>query len=173
MTIAETERLLIRELDAEADAEFVLELLNTPAFLHYIGDRGVRSVEQARTFIDERYRASYRDHGYGLYLVALRNGDGASGQPIGICGFVKRDHLEHPDIGFAFLPEFEGRGFGFESADAMLSFGRESLGFQKVLAITSQDNDSSGKLLIKLGFAFTKNITTPEGEVLKLYEITL
>ena len=173
MIVAKTDRLLIRELDAEADAEFVHELLNTPAFLHYIGDRGVRSVEQARAFVEDRYRASYREHGYGLYLVALRNGEADRGQALGLCGFVKRDHLEHPDIGFAFLPEFERRGFGFESADAMLKLGRESLGFQKILAITSQDNDSSGKLLIKLGFAFTKNITSPEGEVIKLYEITL
>lgn len=169
MQILETERLMIRELDSALDAEFIFELLNTPKFIKYIGDRGVRSVEQAREFIENRYRASYREHGYGLYTV-VRKDDATA---VGICGFVKRNYFEHADIGFAFLPNFERLGFGFESADAMLRYGRESLGFQRIFAITSQDNDVSGKLLTKLGFSFSKIFKTPEGEQLKLYEIAL
>jgi RimJ/RimL family protein N-acetyltransferase len=167
--ILETERLSLRELDSAIDAEFIFELLNTPKFIKYIGDRGVRSVEQARDFIDNRYRASYRDHGYGLYAVDSK----VDTQTVGICGFVKRDYLEHVDIGFAFLPQFERLGFGFESAMTMLSYGRESLGFERVFAITSQDNDVSGKLLTKLGFSFNGIFTTPDGEELRLYEIQL
>lgn len=166
MTILETERLVIRELDSAIDAEFIFELLNAPKFLKYIGDRGVRSVEQARDFIDGRYRQSYREHGYGLYTVELK----AEQKSVGICGFVKRDTLSDPDLGFALLPEFEVKGYGFESATAVLQFGGDTLGFSRVLAITSQDNDVSVKLLEKLGFRFDRIFTTPDGEDLKLFE---
>ena len=166
MIILETERLLIRELDAARDAEFVFELLNTPKFIKYIGDRGVRSVEQARDFIENRYRQSYKDHGFGLYAVDVK----ADSIQVGICGFVKRDTLPEPDLGFAFLPQFEGRGFGFESADAVLRYGRIDLGITTVLAITSPDNEISGKLLEKLGFRFERLIEMPDGEVLRLYQ---
>lgn len=166
MILLETERLVVRELDSALDAEFIFALLNSPKFVKYIGDRGVRSVEEAAAFIEDRYKQSYRDHGFGLCTVALAE----SNVQIGICGFVKRDHFEHADIGFAFLPEFEGRGYGFESADSMLQYGRETLGFTHVLAITSQDNDVSGKLLTKLGFVFGGIYETPDGERLKLFE---
>lgn len=169
MTVVETDRLFLRELDSATHAEFIFELLNTPKFIKYIGDRGVRSVEQARDFIDDRYRASYRDHGYGLYAVEQKTDATA----VGICGFVRRDYLEHADIGFAFLPQFERQGYGFESAAAMLRYGKESLKFNRVFAITSQDNDVSGKLLSKLGFKFNGIFTTPDGEKLKLYEIQI
>jgi len=169
VNLPETERLVIRELDSAIDAEFIFELLNTPKFIRYIGDRGVRSVKEAAAFVEDRYRASYREHGFGLYAVNLKTGNA----PIGMCGFVKRDHLEYPDLGFAFLPEFEGKGYGFESADAMLRYGRDILGFKRVLAITSQDNDVSGKLLTKLGFAFGGICKTPDGEQLKLFEMDL
>ena len=167
MKIIETDRLLIRELDAETDADFVCRLLNSEKFIKYIGDRNVRSAGDAHDFIRDRYRKSYEDHGYGLYCVELKDGD--TGLQVGICGFVRRDTLPGPDIGFAFLPEFEGKGLGFESADAMMNYGRETLGFTEVLAITTLDNDASGKLLEKIGFAFDKTIDTPEGETLRLF----
>lgn len=165
--IIETERLLIRELDAETDADFVCRLLNSEKFIKYIGDRNVRSVDDSLKFIRDRYRKSYEDHGYGLYCVELKGGD--AGTQVGICGFVRRDTLPGPDIGFAFLPEFEGKGYGFESAEAMMSYGRETLGFSEVLAITTLDNDASGRLLEKIGFTFEKMIETPEGETLRLF----
>ena len=163
--ILETERLIIREI-TEDDAEFVLDLLNQPSFLKYIGDRGVRDAEQSRAFIESRYRQSYRDHGYGLYAVELKT----DGTPIGMCGFVRRDSLPGPDIGFAFLPQYERKGYGFESASAMMNHGREVLGFTQVLAITSQDNDASGRLLEKIGLRFDSLIEMPpDNEVLKLF----
>ncbi|HEY2846196.1 MAG TPA: GNAT family N-acetyltransferase [Pyrinomonadaceae bacterium] len=162
--IVETERLVIREI-IEDDAAFMLDLLNTPSFIKYIGDRGVRSVDDARTFIETRYRQSYRDHGYGLFAVDLRT----DGTPVGMCGFVRRDSLPGPDIGFAFLAEHERKGYGFESAAAVMKYGRDTLGFSELYAITSLDNDTSGRLLTKLGFEFSKLIETPEGETIKLY----
>ncbi len=176
MKILETERLNLREIDSAIDAEFIFELLNTPKFLKYIGDRGVRSIEQAREFIDNRYWQSYRENGYGLYLVELRGSlEAMSGTlpggpvSIGMCGFVKRDYFKFADVGFAFLPEYEGQGYGFESATAVLEYGRKKLGFAKVLAITSQDNDVSVNLLQKLGFKFDRIFTTPDGEELNLF----
>ena len=158
-----TERLTLREVTHD-DAAFILELLNTPKFIKYIGDRGARSIDDALRYIDERYLASYRDNGYGLYGVV----ENASGKLIGACGFVRRDALPGPDIGFSFLPEFEGKGYGFESATAVMKYGREVLGFDKVLAITSLDNDASEKLLTKLGFTFDETIDL-NGESLKLF----
>lgn len=169
MQILETERLTIRELDSTSDAEFIFELLNTPKFIKYIGDRGVRSCEEARDFIENRYRQSYRDHGYGLYAVEQKSNTTV----VGICGFVKREYFEYADLGFAILPQFERCGFGFESAEAMLRYGRDVLGFDRVGAITSPDNEVSGKLLAKVGFGFSNLFTTPEGEQLKLYEIQI
>jgi [ribosomal protein S5]-alanine N-acetyltransferase len=181
--LLETERLTLREMDSAIDAEFIFELLNTPKFIKYIGDREVRSVQQAVVFIEDRYRQSYRDHGFGLYVVELHNSAFVedtlptgrvsalyTGMPIGVCGFVRRESLPGPDIGFAFLPEFEGKGYGFESAAAVMQYGRDVLGFSRVLAITSLDNDVSGKLLEKLGFTFNRIFTNPDGEDLKLFE---
>ncbi len=181
MRLIETERLLIRELDSAEDADFIFALLKSPKFIEFIGDRGVRSAEQASEFIENRYRRSYRDHGFGLYAVKLK-GDRLDNKtfpdgnvynvPIGLCGFVRRDTLDAPDLGFALLPEFERRGYGFESARAMLDHGRDTLGFESVLAITSLDNDASGRLLEKLGFVFGGIIPMPDGNV-KLYRIDL
>jgi RimJ/RimL family protein N-acetyltransferase len=172
--ILETDRLCIREIETAADAEFTLRLLNTPKFIKYIGDRKVRSIDEARVFIRDRYRKSYEIHGYGLYVVDLKpDGDSTVGEQTGICGFVRRDSLPAPDLGFAFLPEHEGKGYGFESADALLKYGRETLKFEEVLAITTVDNEVSGNLLEKLGFAFEKQTETPEGEILNLYRIDL
>jgi RimJ/RimL family protein N-acetyltransferase len=166
MVILETERLTLRELDSAIDAEFIFELLNSPKFLKYIGDRGVRSIEQAQDFIENRYKQSYREHGFGLYMVELKD----DRRSIGMCGFVRRDSLPEPDLGFAFLPDFEGKGCGFESSAALLRYGSEKFGFKRILAITSQDNDVSVKLLEKLGFRFARIFTTPDGEDLNLFE---
>ena len=164
-TICRTERLIIREMDSALDAEFIFELLNSEGFLKYIGDRGIRSVEDARNFIETRYRQSYRDHGYGLYTVELNQ----NGMPVGICGFVRRDTLPGADIGFAFLPEHERNGYGFESASAMMLHGAEKLGFDEVFAITTLDNAASIKLLEKLGFSLLNIIDSLEGERLNLF----
>jgi len=164
MNVLETERLTLRKLDSALDAEFIFELLNTPKFVRYIGDRGVRSADEASDFIEDRYRQSYRDHGYGLYVVELKTDN----TPVGLCGFVRRESLDSPDIGFAFLPGHEGKGYGFESASGMMQYGRETLGFTTVLAITSLDNDASARLLKKLEFTFDEIIDSG-GEKLKLF----
>lgn len=160
--IIETERLLIREITAD-DAPFVLELINTPKFHKYIGDRGVRTVEKAGPYVEEKFLKNYRGLGYGLYAVCLKDGTA-----IGNCGFVRRDTLPGPDIGFAFLPEYEGKGYAFESASAVMKYGRETLGFDRVLAITTLDNDASIRLLERLGFVFEKIIDSA-GEKLMLF----
>ena len=164
MKILETERLILRELRTADDAEFVYELLNTPKFIKYIGDRGVRSSDEAAGFIENRYRLSYLNNGFGLYVVEQKSDNVA----VGLCGFVKRNTLPGPDIGFAFLPKFEGLGYGFESAEAMMKYGRDTLGFTRVLAITSLDNAASGRLLKKLGFTFEQLIENGV-ETLKLF----
>ena len=165
--IAATSRLALREMDSAVDAEFIFRLLNTPKFLKYIGDRGIRSADEAVEFIENRYRQSYRDHGFGLYTVELIS----NRAQIGICGFVRRDTLPEADIGFAFLPEFEGNGYGREAAAATLKFGREKLGLTRILAITSPDNDASVRLIEKLGFTFERLIENG-GETVKLFAST-
>ncbi len=186
MKILETERLILREI-VESDDEFMLNLLNQPSFIKYIGDRNVQDLEQARDFIESRYRKSYADHGFGLYAVELKREfdtlaharvsafddeqdskqkisnpeSQIPNQVIGICGFVRRDTLPDADIGFAFLPQFEGKGYALESAKAVMKYGAEKLNLKRVLAITTQNNESSGRLLEKLGFKFEGLITQP------------
>lgn len=165
MKILETERLILREI-VEADGEFVFELLNQPSFIKYIGNRNVHSVKDARVFIENRYRQSYREHGFGLYAVELKE----NSVPIGICGFVKRETLPEADIGFAFLPQFERKGYAFESAAAVMKYGRDVLKIGRVLAITTINNESSIRLLEKLDFRFERLIKQPPSdEELKLF----
>jgi RimJ/RimL family protein N-acetyltransferase len=147
MIILETERLLIRHLSAD-DAEFIIELLNQPSFIQYIGDKGVRNLDDARRYIADGPARSHELNGFGLNLVQLK----ASGTPIGICGVLKRDTLPDPDIGFAFLPAHWNQGYAFESAAAVMTHARETLGLRRILAITSPDNEASEKLLVKIGF---------------------
>ncbi len=163
MKILETERLNLREI-VESDAAFMLDLLNQPSFIENIGDRNVRTVEEARDFIENRYRLSYRVNGYGLWAVELKE----TGETIGICGFVKRDTLPDADIGFAFLPQFEGKGYAVESAVGTMKYGAETLNFERVLAITTQHNEKSGRLLEKLGFKYERLIDINDEE-LKLF----
>lgn len=145
----ETERLRLSRLTLD-DAPFILELLNSPGFLRFVGDRGVRTLEAARRYLAEGPLASYARHGFGLYRVALR-GDGA---PIGICGILKRDTLDDADLGFALLPAFEGRGYASEAAAATLVHGQEDLGLKRLAAITDPDNAGSIRVLERAGFRF-------------------
>ena len=143
----ETERLALRRLSLE-DADFILELLNEPSFLEHIGDRGVRTVEDALQYIRTGPMASYERFGFGLYLVESRNGR----EPLGICGLLKRKALKDVDLGFAFLPRFWSRGYAFESASAVLDHARTVLGLERIVAIVSPGNAASVGLLEKLGF---------------------
>lgn len=164
MTIAETGRLLIRRFN-EADAPFVLRLLNTAGWLRFIGERGVETMADARRYIIEKFAGSYATHGYGMYLVQVKE----TGVPIGMCGLVKRDSLEHADLGYAFLPEYGGKGYAFEAAVAVMRLATETLKLNPVLAIVTPDNKSSIALLQKLDFLFEKTITD-NGEELLLFK---
>lgn len=165
MIVLETERLRIRWLDA-GDAPFILELLNDPDWLRHIGDRGVRDLIDARTYIFEGPVAMYHRHGCGLYAVDLKE----SAATIGLCGVLRRDMLDSPDIGFAFLPEYRGRGFAHESSVAVLGHARSVMGMQRIVAVVSPGNTASMKLLEKLGFGFERTIRLEEGgEDLRLY----
>lgn len=169
MTVLETERLLLRRFNVD-DAEFILKLVNEPSFLRYIGDKKVRNVEDARQYILDGPVASYERNQFGLNRVELRE----SRTPIGMCGLLKREELSSPDIGFAFLPEFWNKGFAFEAATAVLQDARERLRLERILAITSLDNDASIKLLERLGFRFESIITLPAtGEQVKLFAVKL
>jgi ribosomal-protein-alanine N-acetyltransferase len=156
MTLLATERLVLRELCVD-DAGFMLELLNEPGWRRFIGDRGVRTLEAARQDIVDGPMAMYRRHGFGLHAVLRKSG----GEPIGICGLLKREALDDVDIGFAFLERHGGRGYAHESAAAMIRHGREVLGLQRIVAITTSDNEASVRLLQRLGLRFERMVTLP------------
>jgi RimJ/RimL family protein N-acetyltransferase len=165
MTVLETQRLILREFTTD-DAQFILTLLNEPSFLRYIGDKQVRNLEDARQYILNGPVASYERHGFGLYLVELRDAHA----PIAMCGLIKREELPDPDIGFAFLPDFWNKGFAFEAAAAVLKDAHERFRLERILAITSLDNEASIKLLERLGFRFDRVIElSKDREPVKLF----
>jgi RimJ/RimL family protein N-acetyltransferase len=157
MKILETDRLTLRHLCTD-DAAFLLELLNDPAFIRNIGDKGVRTEDDARRYIETGPRESYARFGFGLYRVEITQ----TGEPIGMCGLLKRDYLADADIGYAFLPRFWSKGYAFESAAAVMRHARETLGIARVVAIVSSDNMGSIKVLEKLGLRFERMIKTSD-----------
>jgi RimJ/RimL family protein N-acetyltransferase len=162
--VASTDRLRIRRL-VEGDAAFILDLLNQPSFLRFIGDRGVRSQDDARAYIRNGPIESYRANGHGLYAVELLE----TGVAIGMCGLLKRPTLDDPDIGFAFLPAYWSKGYAMESARAVLEHA-DALGLERIVAITSVDNESSMRLLERLGFVFETMVKTgEEGAEVRLF----
>ena len=158
MIVLETEWLVLSHLSPETDVEFILQLLNEPSFVRYIGDKNVRTREDAQAYLVEGPVKSYEQKGFGLYKVELKE----SGQPIGISGLIKRDTLPNPDIGFAFLPKYWNKGYAFESAAAVMSYARDVLQLDRVLAITTPDNEASAKLLGKIGLRFDRLIKLSE-----------
>jgi RimJ/RimL family protein N-acetyltransferase len=167
MRILETDRLTLRHLTTD-DAPFILELLNDPDFLRFIGDKGVRTLGDARQYIIDGPMASYARLGFGLFLVELKDDQ----VPIGICGLIKRDALEDVDIGFAFLPAYRMGGYGFESALAVRDYAFKVIGLKRIAAITNPDNRGSMKLLEKIGLRFERMIMlTPESTEIRLYLI--
>ncbi|HTY42859.1 MAG TPA: GNAT family N-acetyltransferase [Thermoanaerobaculia bacterium] len=147
--VLETDRLVLRRLAAE-DAPFILELLNDPDWLRFIGDKGVRTLEDARRYIETGPIESYARHGFGLFLVA-RKPDEA---PVGMCGLIKRDALPDVDVGYAFLPGHRGLGYARESAAAVLEFARSTVGLKRLVAITNPENERSIRVLESLGLAY-------------------
>lgn len=169
MHVIETERLALRRL-SEADAPFILDLLNQPSFIANIGDRGARTLEQAAAYIRNGPVASYSRYGFGLWLVVVKE----SGESAGICGLVKRDGLDDVDLGFAFLPQHWKKGYAVESARAVRDHAASVVGLKRLVAITAPANWPSIRVLEKLGFTFEKMVRLrPGDDELKLFGIPL
>lgn len=166
MNVAETPRLQLRRLTPD-DAPFYLELLNGPTWLAHIGDRQVRTLQDAENHIRAHILAPYQTLGFGMYLVQRRDG----GVPVGLCGLVQREALPAPDIGFALLQPYQGRGYAREAAQAVLWHAFQELGLPRLLAITAPANHASVRLLNALGFAFQAMV--PVGDrPLRLYALS-
>lgn len=151
--VMETERLILREFILD-DAEFIIRLLNSPGWLKYIGTRNISTTDDAEKYITEKIRASYQKNGFGFYLVQTKSNDTS----IGMCGMVKREGLDDVDIGFALLPEYEGKGYAYEAAAATMSHARDKVKLKRIAAITVPYNTSSKKLLEKIGLKHEKMI---------------
>jgi ribosomal-protein-alanine N-acetyltransferase len=147
--VLETERLVLRFFDFD-DSEFIVRLLNEPSFIEHIGDKGVRSLKDARQYLLKGPLDSYERFGYGLNMVELKE----SGESIGMCGLVRRDNLDDADIGYAFLEQYWSRGYARESAGAVLNHARNTLGLDRIVAIVTPGNHSSIRLLEKIGLTF-------------------
>jgi RimJ/RimL family protein N-acetyltransferase len=154
-----TTRLTVRRMSI-SDAGFILTLLNEPSWLRFIGDRGVRTIDDAKNYIIQGPVAMYASLGFGLCTVELKD----SACPAGICGLVKRDYLDAADIGFAFLPAHWGKGYAYEAATAILNFAKADLGLKRILATTRPENIASQKLLEKLGLRFERLMAHPDGD---------
>jgi RimJ/RimL family protein N-acetyltransferase len=146
----ETERLFLRRVSLE-DADLMFAVWNDPAFVRNVGDRGIRSLADARAAMETGALKLYEDYGYGPYAMILK-GDGTR---VGICGLFKRDNLEHPDIGFAVLPDYCGAGLAGEAAFAVLAHACDDLGLTDLTAIVSPGNAPSIGLIEKLGLSFS------------------
>lgn len=165
MTVIETDRLILRRLTPD-DADFMLDLLNQPSFIQNIGDRDVRTRDEARAYISDGAVASYKRHGFGLYLVVLKE----TGDSLGICGLVRRHGLDDVDIGFAFLPQFWAKGYAVESAAAVKAYARDVAGLKRLVAITIPGNAHSIRVLEKIGMEFERIVRLSEGgEELRLF----
>jgi len=157
--ICSTERLQIRQFNND-DAQFIIKLLNQPSFINNIADKGVRTLDDAVDYIQNGPVTSFREFGFGLGMVELTD----SGEPIGMCGLLKRPQLEHPDIGYALLDQYAGRGYALEAARAIVELGHRDHHLMKIVAVTSPNNHGSIRLLEKLGFEFEKMIELYEME---------
>ena len=169
MNVLETERLLIRQLNA-ADAGFILELLNDPFFIQNIGDRNVRTLEDARAYILNGPVVSYAKNGFGLSLVILKE----TGESIGMCGLIKRDALEDVDIGYAFLPRYWSKGYAIESTLGMKAYAKDVIQLRRLVGIVDPANEGSIRVLEKTGLTYEKMIKLSEDDIeLKLFSINL
>jgi RimJ/RimL family protein N-acetyltransferase len=165
MTILETDRLVLRQFTPD-DAPFMLDLLNSPPWLRFIGDRGVRTLEDAGHYIQNGPLKSYSEFGFGGYLVQLKEGD----LPIGLCGLFRRETLPDVDLGFAFLPGYEGRGYGYEVSSALLDYALTQLKLERITAFCDPENQASIRLIEKLGLRFEKSVQF-NGKAKWLYSI--
>lgn len=165
--ILQTERIDLY-LTSLTDAPFTLKLLNSPTWLKFIGDRGVKNLEDAEKYIQDRIIGHYNENGFSTYLMRIRE----TNIPIGFCGLVNRAELDCPDIGFSVLPEFAGKGYTSEAAQLVLEYARDELMFNKISAITLEENLPSRRVIEKIGLTFVKTIRfNADDEELMLYEL--
>lgn len=158
MKVLETERLILRRFTVGDDA-FILELLTDPAWLRFIGDKGVKTLSDARDYLLKGPVDMYERLGFGAYLTERKS----DGVPMGLCGLIKRDALDDVDLGFAFLPPFRAMGYAYEAASAVMAYGKKAFGLTRIVAITSPENVVSARLLEKLGFVYEKMVSLGEG----------
>ena len=156
MIVLETERLILREYTTD-DAPFIYELLNSPGWLKYVGTRGIAGLPEAEKYITDMMMPGYEKNGFGLYMMELK-GDGTG---IGMCGLIKRDTLDDVDIGFAILPEYEGKGYTSEAAVATMEYAENTLNLKKIVGITVPYNTGSIKVMEKTGMKFERMIKLP------------
>lgn len=152
MKILETERLIIEEATL-SDAPFFLELLNSPNWLEFIGDKNVKLLKDAIKYVQESLIDNYKKNGFGFYKMSLKQNNEPN-LPIGAIGFLKREYLEFPDLGYAILPNYENKGYISEAAKAILEYGHNQLQFQEIVAFTTEENIASKKVLLKIGLYF-------------------
>lgn len=160
----QTDRLELREYTLQ-DAPFIYKLMNSEGWLKNIGNRNIKTIKDAEVYLQKNYLNSYEKYGFGPYLVSLK----VCGTPIGSAGLYKRDNLEHPDVGIAFLPEFYNIGYALEASKAVMQFASEKLKIQTIVAITLAENLPSIKLLKKLGLSEVGTYTFEDGEELLLF----
>jgi len=154
--VLETDRLSLSRLSYD-DCEFIFELVNEPSFRQYIGDKGVRNLHNAGEYLKKSSIGHYQKHGFGLYRVDRKTDE----RPLGICGLVKRDEFDYPDLGFAFLKAHWSNGYAYESSVAVLDYGWRDLGLKRIIAMADSENESSARLLLKLGFEFERMARMP------------
>jgi len=165
--VIETERLILRKFILD-DAAFMLEMLNTPTWLRFIGDRNVRTLEEAEQYLLNGNIRSYQEYGFGFYVVVIKE----SQECIGICGMVKREGLEDVDIGFAFFQQFMGKGYGYEAASATLKYAFKNLKIKRIVAIVDPENEVSIALIKKIVLQFEKMVSlSPNAIDLMLFGI--
>lgn len=163
--ILTTERLFLSEININ-DAAFIYQLMNDPDWLLNIGDRHIHKLEDAENFITNKFIKSYKENGYGLYIIRIIESE----TPIGICGLIKRDGLDHMDIGYALLPQFRGKGYAYEATRSMYNYGHDILKIDTIIAIVNPENKPSIALLEKLGMTYEKMIRLPgDSKEIKLF----
>jgi RimJ/RimL family protein N-acetyltransferase len=169
VTVLETERLALRQFTTD-DAGFIVEQLNEPSWIQNIGDRNIRTMDDARAYIVNGPRASYEKNGFGLWLIVLKE----TGESIGMCGLIKRDNLEDVDIGYALLPRFWSRGFAVEAAQAVKNYARDVSGLKRLIAIVDPANEGSIRVIEKIGLRYEKMIRLSADDIdLKLFAVDL
>jgi ribosomal-protein-alanine N-acetyltransferase len=156
VTVIETDRLTLTRLSYD-DCAFIVELVNEPSFKRFIGDKKVKSEDDARTYLEDGPIGSYERFGFGLFLVSPKD----TGVPAGINGLVRRPEFDDPDIGFAFLERFRGRGYALESSVAVLEYGFDTLGLERVTAMADPRNERSIRLIEKLGMRYERKVRMP------------